>query len=79
MNKNILRAILLFALAFVVGCEDDDDPFVGDDNFITSFSLKQGEISYDASFKGDTIILETPEGIVLNDVTASVVCSETVL
>ena len=59
MNKNILRAILLFALAFVVGCEDDDDPFVGDDNFITSFSLKQGEISYDASFKGDTIILET--------------------
>ena len=76
MNKNILRAILLFALAFVVGCEDDDDPFVGDDNFITSFSLKQGEISYDASFKGDTIILETPEGIVLNDVTASVVCSE---
>lgn len=52
MNKNILWGVLLFTLAFIAGCEDDDDPFVGSDNFITSFILQSGETSYVASFRG---------------------------
>lgn len=76
MNKSMLWGTLLFALALGIGCEDEKDPFVGNDNFIMSFSLKQGEASYQASFKGDTVLLETPEGMVWNNVTASVVCSE---
>ena len=43
MNKNILWGVLLFTLAFIAGCEDDDDPFVGSDNFITSFILQSGD------------------------------------
>lgn len=52
MNKNILWGVLFFTLAFIAGCEDDDDPFVGSDNFITSFILQSGETSYVASFRG---------------------------
>ena len=34
MNKNILWGFFLM-LSFIIGCEDDNDPFSGDDNFIT--------------------------------------------
>ena len=37
MNKNILWGFFLM-LSFIIGCEDDNDPFSGDDNFITSFT-----------------------------------------
>ena len=76
MNKNILWGVLLFTLAFIAGCEDDDDPFVGSDNFITSFILHSGETSYVASFRGDTILMETPENVALGEVTPNIVCSE---
>ena len=56
MNRNIFWSVL-FILAFVAGCkDDDDDAFAGDDNFITSFILTQNARSYEASFKGDTIL-----------------------
>ena len=67
MNKNIVWS-LLFVLAFIVGCDDENDPFAGNDNFITSFSLRQGEQVYPAFFRGDTILLVTPEGISLQNV-----------
>ena len=76
MNKNILWGVLFFTLAFIAGCEDDDDPFVGSDNFITSFILQSGETSYVASFRGDTILMETPENVALGEVTPNIVCSE---
>lgn len=28
-------------LSFIIGCEDDNDPFSGDDNFITSLPLNR--------------------------------------
>lgn len=76
MKKIILWGVFLFSLTFLVGCEDDNDPFVGSDNFITSFKLKQGENSYEALLRGDTIILATPDGVVLSEVTPDIVCSE---
>ena len=54
MNKNILWGFFLM-LSFIIGCEDDNDPFSGDDNFITSFTLKQGDQVFVASFRVDTI------------------------
>ena len=54
MNKNIVWS-LLFVLAFIVGCDDENDPFAGNDNFITSFRsdrvnkfilLSSGEIQF---------------------------------
>lgn len=51
MNKYILGSIL-FVLACLTGCDDSNDPFEGTDNFITSFTLKQGDQSLVASFRG---------------------------
>ncbi|WP_065220300.1 MULTISPECIES: hypothetical protein [Butyricimonas] len=76
MRKNILWGVFIFILTLFVSCDDDDDPFTGSDNFITSFSLRQGENSYHALLRGDTIILTTPEGVVLSEVTPEIACSE---
>ena len=75
MNKYILGSIL-FVLACLTGCDDSNDPFEGTDNFITSFTLKQGDQSLVASFRGDTIVMNIPEEVILSDVKAQVVCSE---
>ena len=52
MNKYILGSIL-FVLACLTGCDDSNDPFEGTDNFITSFTLKQG----DQSLRGMIMLL----------------------
>ena len=84
MNKNILWGFFLM-LSFIIGCEDDNDPFSGDDNFITSFTLKQGDQVFVASFRGDTILLNMPENVsfsglaaegVLDEILKSVKCPE---
>ena len=64
MNKYILGSIL-FVLACLTGCDDSNDPFEGTDNFITSFTLKQGDQSLVASFRGDTIVMNIPEAVML--------------
>ena len=69
MNKYILGSIL-FVLACLTGCDDSNDPFEGTDNFITSFTLKQGDQSLVASFRGDTIVMNIPEEVILSDVKA---------
>ena len=44
MKINNLIYVLLFALVcFITGCEDDDSLFSGDENYITSFRLIEGE------------------------------------
>lgn len=63
-------------LSFIIGCEDDNDPFSGDDNFITSFTLKQGDQVFVASFRGDTILLNMPENVSFSGLAAEVICSE---
>ena len=64
-----------FVLAFIVGCDDENDPFAGNDNFITSFRsdrvnkfilLSSGRYN----FIGDT------GGYILQNVKAEIVCSE---
>jgi hypothetical protein len=76
MKKYIIWSILSVLTFAMVSCSDEDDPFAGNDNFITSFTLKQGEDIFTASFKGDTILLRSPEGISLRNAKAEVVCSE---
>ena len=47
MKINNLIYVLLFALVcFITGCEDDDSLFSGDENYITSFRLIEGEHVY---------------------------------
>lgn len=76
MKKYIIWCILFVFTFAVVSCSDDNDPFAGDDNYIISFALKQGDDVFKASFKGDTILLKSPEGVSLRNAKAEIVCSE---
>lgn len=71
--KSIITAVLFCIL--VTAC-DDDDPFGGNDNYIKSFSLKQGETIFNAAFRNDSIIVSPSVGTSLDGATAEVLLSE---
>lgn len=57
-----LTFALICAVAFC-GCNDDDDnPFVGTDNYISSWNVVLGEENYAASIAGNEITLTVPDG-----------------
>ncbi len=63
-------------LVFFTSC-NDDDPFVGADNFISSFTLTRGEQTIDGMFQGDTILMYIPEGFLNGEsIIPNVECSE---
>lgn len=78
MNVNLLKQLwLLMATAvFAIGCSDNDDPFEGRDNYITSFSLTQGDALLTAQISGEEIILSAPENFSLDNAKAVVGLSE---
>jgi hypothetical protein len=84
-RKNILKLfVLLFAtVAIVAGCnkeeekeKKDENPFTGKDNYITAFSLQQGDAVFDAAITGATITVTAPEGFSLAGAAATVTLSE---
>lgn len=69
--------VLWFVLAgFMVGCEDDDSLFSGNENYITSFRLVQGENTYAGSIVGDSLILSVPEGVSFENAVVEFTASE---
>ena len=57
-----LTIALLCAVAFC-GCNDDDDnPFVGTDNYISGWNVILGEETHAASIAGNEITLTVPDG-----------------
>ena len=66
---------LLTALLFTA-CSKTDEPFTGKDNYISSFSLKQGETVLNAVISDKVITVSAPEGMTLAGATASVKLSE---
>lgn len=57
-----LTVALICAVAFC-GCNDDDDnPFVGTDNYISSWNVILGEETHAASIAGNEITLTVPDG-----------------
>lgn len=57
-----LTIALVCAVAFC-GCNDDDEnPFVGTDNYISSWGVVLGEENYAASIAGNEITLTVPDG-----------------
>ncbi len=75
MNKNIIWSLFLL-LSILTSCNEDDS-FAGNDNYITSFTLTQGEQTISATFQGDTIHMLIPEGFLGgHEITPKVICSE---
>ena len=66
----------LFAIVFWASCSDSEDPFVGTDNYVTSFTLTKDGVNYTASISGEEIVLSAPENVSLDNATADVKLSE---
>ncbi len=79
MNKNIINILFISFLSVILaaGCSDEEnDDFEGTDNYILSFSLKQGDAVYSSVIRGDEFILNAPIGVSLNNATAEYTLSE---
>ena len=68
---NLWKVLLLLLCTgyFMTACNDDDNdnPFVGTDNHILSFSLEKGENKWQAAIVDNEIVLTVPEGTELKD------------
>jgi|AGTN01.2.fsa_nt_gi hypothetical protein len=78
MKLNIYNICLFFiaAIFLLASCSAEDDPFTGTDNYIASFSLKQGNVTYNASVLDKIITLKAPDGISLEGAVATMELSE---
>ena len=64
-------------MSLFVACERNDfEPFAGKDNYIVSFTLKQGETTLDASVVEGTVRVTAPETLSLEGAKAEVRLSE---
>jgi hypothetical protein len=79
MNQfNINRTALFLLLATglsLAACKKTND-FQGHDNFITSFSLKKGGMTFTAAITDSSIIITAPDGFSLDSAAATVAISE---
>ncbi|MFV0538463.1 MAG: hypothetical protein ACK5M3_14010 [Dysgonomonas sp.] len=77
MNLNKIGIILLSLLGtiFFSACGDDSD-FNGSDSYVTSFQLKQGDITLNASISADQILITAPDNLSLSGATVNFVVSE---
>jgi hypothetical protein len=72
-----IKYLIIAAATIFTSCQDDfTDPFTGMDNYITSFSLSQGENTYMGRLEGENIILLLNEGVSLQGARATVELSE---
>lgn len=64
---NYLSVALFCMLALCACSNDDDNPFVGTDNFILSWDVVVGDDTYSASIVGNKITLTVPDGTDLSE------------
>ena len=61
-------SVALFCMFALCACSNDDDnPFVGTDNFILSWDVVVGDDTYSASIVGNKITLTVPDGTDLSE------------
>lgn len=76
IKNNFFFFTLLACCTLLAACSKEEDSFAGKDNYITSFSLKQGETVLNAVIADNTISIKAPEGFALHGATATVILSE---
>ena len=74
INKTALFLLLATGLS-LAACKKSND-FIGHDNFITSFSLKKGGLTFSAAITDSSIIITAPDGFSLDSAIATVAISE---
>ena len=76
-NKTWKMLLTICIVGLLSACGDDDEnPFAGIDNNILSFSLSQGEDTWQAAIVNNQVILSVPQGTELNGASAHYTISE---
>lgn len=76
LRYKLILLLLTGVFAFTACNKEKQDPFTGQDSFITAFSLKQGETTFTATIAGDIITVAVPAGLSLTQAKATVKLSE---
>jgi hypothetical protein len=78
MKTYILKfaALLLLVAAFVAGCNKEESPFAGNDNYIAAFTLVKDGVTLKGAISPDAIVITAPEQLSLSGATATVTLSE---
>ncbi|MDR3350749.1 MAG: hypothetical protein LBN98_03745 [Prevotellaceae bacterium] len=71
-----LLLLLLPATLLVAGCNRDESPFRGHDNYIAAFTLVQNGVTLKGAVSPGTIVITAPERLSLAGATATVTLSE---
>lgn len=75
LNKTGIILLSLLGTIFFSACGDDSD-FNGSDSYITSFQLKQGDITLNASISADQVLITAPDNLSLSGAAVNFVISE---
>ena len=62
LNRYFLLLLAVIGLVGLSACKDDDDPFVGSDNYIHEFTLNVSGKSYEGYILNDIIEFVLPTG-----------------
>jgi len=76
MKQHKIKIILTILLVSLIGCSKEECLFTGEDNYISSFQLKQGDLTFNANITGGDIIVTVPENLSLEGAVATVTLSE---
>lgn len=77
MKINSIKTILfLLATIFAYSCDKDESDFTGKDCYISSFRLKQGDITLSAAISSGNIVITAPEKLSLSGAAATITLSE---
>jgi hypothetical protein len=77
INTIKITVLLLAATVFIAGCnKQDESPFAGSDNYISSFELKKNGVTLKAAISPNTIVITAPEHLPLSGATVEFTISE---
>jgi hypothetical protein len=69
--------LMMFLAATFTGCnKQDESPFTGGDNYISSFELKKDGVTLKAAISPNTIVITAPEHLLLSGATVEFTISE---
>lgn len=76
IKPNYILTLFLLGVMLLTSCTKEESLFKGKDNYVSSFSLKQGNSVFNAVISDNVITVKVPEGFSLDGASATILLSE---
>ncbi len=76
IKPNYILTLFLLGVMLLASCAKEESLFKGKDNYVSSFSLKQGNSVFNAVISDNVITVKVPEGFSLDGASATILLSE---